>query len=331
MTNKRRFVTAHKAQYAVSTLCRVPAISRGRFYGFPAGQPARDQRKADRDARDPEPPPRIKTFFKAGRKCYGSKRIHQDLVADGETVSERRVARIMKENKVSPRLNKRRKPVTTDSNHKMSPSPNLLEQAFHRLTPNTVWLADITCIDTDEGWLYPAGVKDMASREIVGWAMEDHMRAELCCDALTMAPGRRGPVPGLIHHSDRGSRYAGSEYRKLIKKSRDCAIHEPQGRVPGQCANGKLLCIIEKGVGSPSAVQNTGGSQGCNLRIYRGLPQPAEASLRHRIPNAATGVQQYDLENGRIGPITKLSGNRDEVQPRVREDGSQRNGVMCEA
>ena len=219
MTNKRRFVTAHKARYAVSTLCRVPAISRGWFYGFLASQPARDQRQADRDARDPELLPGIKTFFKAGRKCYGSKRIHQDPVADGETVSERRVARIMKENKVSPHLNKRRKPVTTDSNHKMSPSPNLLEQEFHCLTPDTVWLADITCIDTDEGWLWLAGVKDMATREIVGWAMEDHMRAGLCCDALTMAPGRRGPVPGLIHHSDRGSRYAGGEYRKLIKKA----------------------------------------------------------------------------------------------------------------
>ena len=96
---------------------------------------------------------------------------------------------------------------------------NLLEQAFHCLTPNTVWLADITCIDTDEGWLWLADVKDMATREIVGWAMEDHMRAGLCCDALTMALGRRDPVPGLIHHSDRGSRYAGGEYRKLIKKA----------------------------------------------------------------------------------------------------------------
>jgi putative transposase len=171
MTNKRAFVTAHKAQYAVSTLCRVLEISRGWFYGFLASQPARDQRKADRDARDRELLPKIKTFFKASKKCYGSKRIHQDLVADGEVVSERRVARIMKENKVSPRLNKRRKPMTTDSNHKMSPSPNLLEQEFHCLTPNTVWLADITYIDADEGWLYLAGVKDMATREIVGWAM----------------------------------------------------------------------------------------------------------------------------------------------------------------
>ena len=73
-------------------------------------------------------------------------------MSDGETVSERRVARIMKENKVSPRPNKRRRPVTTDSNHNMSPSANLLEQDFHCLTPNAVWLVDITCIDTDEGW-----------------------------------------------------------------------------------------------------------------------------------------------------------------------------------
>ncbi len=219
MTNKRAFVTAHQAQYAVSTLCRLLEISRGWFYGFLSSQPARDQRQAARQARDSALLPKIKAYFRVSKKRYGSKRIHQDLLADGETVSERRVARIMKENKVSPRLNKRRKPVTTDSNHKMSPSPNLLEQEFHSVTPNAVWLADITYIDTDEGWLYLAGIKDMATREIVGWAMEDHMRAELCCDALKMALGRRGPVPGLIHHSDRGSQYAGGDYRKLIKKA----------------------------------------------------------------------------------------------------------------
>ena len=218
MTNKRAFVTAHKAQYAVSILCRFLEISRGWFYGFPASQPARDQRQTNRDARDQALLPKIKTFFKASKKCYGSKRIHQDLLADSEVVSERRVARIMKEHKVSPLLRKRRKLITTDSNHKLKPSPNLLEQKFHSQTPNAVWLADITYIDTDEGWLYLAGVKDMATREIVGWAMEDHMRAELCCAALEMALGRRGPVPGLIHHSDRGGQYAGGDYRKLIKK-----------------------------------------------------------------------------------------------------------------
>ena len=209
MMNKRTFITAHKAQYAVSTLCRLLEISRGWFYGFLASQPARNQRLIVRDTRILDLLPNIMAFFKASKKCYGSKRIHQDSLAGGEVISERRVAGIMRENRISPHLTKRKKPVTTDSNHKMSPSPNLLEQEFHYLTPNAVWLADITYIDTDEGWLYLAGVKDMATREIVGWAMEDHMRAELCCDALEMALGRRGPVPELIHHSDRGSQYAG--------------------------------------------------------------------------------------------------------------------------
>jgi transposase InsO family protein len=184
-----------------------------------AFRPARDQRQTDRDIRDAELLAKIKIFFKASKKCYGSKRIHQDLLAEGDIVFERRVARVMKENKVSPLFRKRRKPVTTDSNHKLKPSPNLLEQKFHCQTPNTVWLADITYIDTDEGWLYLAGIKDMATREIVGWAMEDHMRADLCCEALKMALGRRGPVPGLIHHSDTGSQYAGGKYRKLIGKA----------------------------------------------------------------------------------------------------------------
>ena len=152
MTNKRAFVTAHKAQYSVSTLCRLLEISRGWFYGFPASQPTRDQRQADRVARDQEVLPKIKAFFRSSKKCYGSKRIHQDLRADGEVVSERRVARIMKENNVSPLLRKRRKPVTTDSNHKLKPihcpagdcaeicreGPNRLEQKFHCQTPNTV-------------------------------------------------------------------------------------------------------------------------------------------------------------------------------------------------
>ena len=170
-------------------------------------------------SRDTDLLAKIKSFFKASKKCYGSKRIHQDFLADGNIVSKRRVARIMKENKVSPLFRKRQKPMTTDRNYKLKPSPNLLEQKFHYQAPNTVWLAAITYIDTDEGRLYLAGIKDMATQEIGGWAMEDYMRAELCCEALKMALGRRGPVPGLIHHSDRGSQYASGKYRKLIGKA----------------------------------------------------------------------------------------------------------------
>ena len=96
MMNKRAFITARKAQYAVSTICRLLEISRGWFYGFRASQAARDQRQTDRDIRDTDMLPKIKSFFKASKKCDGFKRIHQDLLADSEIVSERRVARIMK-------------------------------------------------------------------------------------------------------------------------------------------------------------------------------------------------------------------------------------------
>lgn len=123
-------------------------------------------------------------------------------------------------NNVSPRLHKLRKPRTTDSNHSLRPSPNLLEQKFGCTNPNRVWLAGITHVDTAEGRLYVAAIKDMATSEIVGWAMDDHLRSELCCDTLNMALGRRGAVPGLIHHSDRGVQHEGGEYRKSLGAAR---------------------------------------------------------------------------------------------------------------
>jgi len=114
MNAKRKFIAAHKTQYAISRLCRLLEISLGWFYGFHASQPARELRFAEREARDQDLLSKIKDFFKASKKRYGSKRIHKDLIETGEIVSERRVARIMKENRVSPRLVKRRKPITTD-------------------------------------------------------------------------------------------------------------------------------------------------------------------------------------------------------------------------
>ncbi|MEM8554800.1 MAG: IS3 family transposase [Pseudomonadota bacterium] len=216
MTVKHAFVAAPKELYSISLLCRLVGIGRSWFYGFVQSQPAREHRQMQRANRDAELLPKIKLAFSQSKKRYGSKRVHQDLKADGDVVSERRVARIMRQNKISPRLHKRRKPRTTDSNHSLKPSPNLLEQQFNCTVPSRVWLADITYVDTDEGWLYVAAIKDMATREIVGWAMNDHLRSELCCDALKMALGRRGPVPGLIHHSDRGVQYAGTEYRALL-------------------------------------------------------------------------------------------------------------------
>jgi putative transposase len=99
---------------------------------------------------------------------------------------------------------RRRVPRTTNSRHDYPVAPNLLGRHFAADHPDTVWLADISYVPTGEGWLYLAAIKDMATREIVGWSMADHLRTELACDALLMAIRRRQPPRGLIHHSDRG-------------------------------------------------------------------------------------------------------------------------------
>jgi putative transposase len=106
---------------------------------------------------------------------------------------------------------------TTDSHHDLPVAPNRLGQKFIAERPNQVWLADISYVPTGEGWLYLAVVLDLFTRKIVGWAMRDHMRAELTIAALTMAIQRQKPPPGLIHHSDRGSQYAAADYRKILK------------------------------------------------------------------------------------------------------------------
>ena len=110
----------------------------------------------------------------------------------------------MRENDIRPRT-KRKFKVTTDSRHDHPVAPNLLDRQFTVEAPNTVWLADLSYIRTREGWLYLAVVLDLFSRQVVGWAMDEQMPQELTLAALDMALKRRRPLPGLMHHSDRGS------------------------------------------------------------------------------------------------------------------------------
>ena len=124
----------------------------------------------------------------------------------------------MREMGLTARRGRRPRPRTTDSRHDLPVAPNLLEQRFAAEWPDTVWLADLSYLPTDEGWLYLAAIKDMATRQIVGWSMADHLRAGLCVDALVMALQRYRPPEGLIHHSDRGVQYAAEPYRQVLER-----------------------------------------------------------------------------------------------------------------
>jgi putative transposase len=121
----------------------------------------------------------------------------------------------MQENNISARR-KRRKARTTDSNHSSPIAPNLLERDFESPAPNKKWVTDITFIATWEGWLYLAGVLDTYSRKIVGWAMGKHHNAELVKEALQLALLQRQPGADLVHHSDRGSKYASMGYQAIL-------------------------------------------------------------------------------------------------------------------
>src|SRR6516164_11477885 len=84
--------------------------------------------------------------------------------------------------------------------------------------PNRRWVADFTCIWTDEGWLYVAVVLDLFSRRAVGWSMSSSMTTQLVTDALMMALWRRGKPESLVHHSDRGSQYTSDAFQRLLKE-----------------------------------------------------------------------------------------------------------------
>ena len=162
----------------------------------------------------------IKDIFKQSRDTYGSYRIHAALADEGIRCGRKRVARLVGENDLKPKAMRRFKVMTTDSKHKLPVAANVLDQNFTAEGPDQVWLSDITYVPTAEGWLYLAAVMDLYSRRIVGWAMSDSLHRQMVMDALQMAITARQPLPGLLHHSDRGSQYASDDYQALLTKHR---------------------------------------------------------------------------------------------------------------
>ncbi|MBB6545200.1 transposase InsO family protein [Thalassotalea piscium] len=158
----------------------------------------------------------VKDIAKFSDNTYGERRIQKVLNALSYPVSRQKTAKLMKEAGVWVRYKKKYK-VTTNSDHNKPVYDNELQQDFTVAAPNQVWVQDISYIWTSEGWLYLAVVIDLYSRKVVGWSMGSRMKAQLVCDALTMAIWQRQPKAGLIVHSDQGVQYASHQYRRLLK------------------------------------------------------------------------------------------------------------------
>lgn len=199
-------------EHPIKTLCEVLEVSRSGYYQWLGrGQGLRARQSALLR-------PKIAAAHASSRQTYGSPRVTAALRAQGEDVGRHRVARLMREAGLRGRQKRRYRVRTTDSNHDQPIAPNRLIQIPAPDRPDTVWVSDLTYIPTDEGWLYLAGVLDLCSRRLVGWAMGSSLDTSLPLAALRMALHQRRPAPGLLHHSDRGCQYASATYRAALAR-----------------------------------------------------------------------------------------------------------------
>jgi putative transposase len=204
------FIAAHSGEFPVRRMCAVLGVSSSGYYDWRKRPPSQRQQANETLLAA------IRRAHEASRQTYGSPRLHAALKQQGWPIGRNRVARLMQSQGLVGKMPRRKRPVTTQRAPGASAAPNLLAQDFATSRPDETWLADITYIDTAEGWLYLALVMDLFSRLIAGWSMADHMPAELVEHALLMALGRRLPEGNLLHHSDQGSQYTSALVQALL-------------------------------------------------------------------------------------------------------------------
>jgi putative transposase len=220
--SRYRCIAAEKATHPVSLLCRVLDVSRASFYAWLERGPSAHKQTDQQLLRQ------ISKIHRASRGTYGAPRVHAELRDDyGVRTSRKRVARLMRAAGLVG-CHRRRRRGLTRPDPAATPAPDLVGRLFDPGAPDRIWFADISYIPTGQGWLYLAAVLDGCSRKVVGWAMADHLRAELALDAFQMALEQRQPARGLICHSDRGSQYTAGVYTQALEAA---GARQSMGRV----------------------------------------------------------------------------------------------------
>lgn len=201
----------------MTLLCRVLEVSRSGYYAWLSRESSASQIRRESLLNQ------IKEIDTRVKGCYGSPRIHAELVAQGVQCSVNSVAKVMREGGIAAKT-KRKYRITTNSNHTLPIADNVLNRDFTASQINEKWVSDITYIRTHEGWLYLGVILDLFSRRVVGWSMSETMTSRLVVDAYEMA--RRNRLDGiplhgsscleLVLHSDRGVQYASEHYQCVL-------------------------------------------------------------------------------------------------------------------
>jgi transposase InsO family protein len=201
-----------KKEHPILTLCLHLEVSVSGYYDWQKRRFCPGPRAVEDQALAGE----IDQIHARSRQTYGSPRVEKELRKRGRRHGRNRVARLMKQQGLCGRQKGRYRVQTTDSNHDQPIAPNRLAAAPKATAPNQLWVADITYIETQEGWLYLAAILDLYSRKIVGWAMSERIDTVLVLKALAMALLHRCPPAQLLFHTDRGVQYASGDYRQAL-------------------------------------------------------------------------------------------------------------------
>ena len=202
---------ANQADYSVRRMCGLLGVSPSGYYAW-LNRPPSTRDQADRALRD-----RIVDIHDRSRGTYGAPRVHAELLAEGVRLGRKRVARLMRQARIQG-VHRRRRVTTTRPNPARAAAPDLVRRRFTAERPDQIWVADVTYIPTQAGFLYLAAVIDVWSRRVVGWSMRNDLTTPLVTDALDMAIGRRRPET-VIHHSDRGSQYTSTAFEALCARA----------------------------------------------------------------------------------------------------------------
>ena len=203
------------SEYPTRLLCRVLSVSPSGYYDWQR----RQTHPSVRTVANAQLLVLIEQIHQASRRTYGSPRIQHALRQRGCCHSRNRIARLMRQKNLFGRRQRRFRVQTTDSDHAEPVAPNLLAQWPAPQAVNQIWLADITYIPTDEGWLYLAGILDRFSRKVVGWAMAESLDTQLVLASWQMALAQRRPASPLLFHSDRGVQYASAQFRGALRQA----------------------------------------------------------------------------------------------------------------
>ncbi|GAA1932730.1 IS3 family transposase [Streptomyces durmitorensis] len=232
--NRFQCVADLQCRYGVKRLCSVLGVSRSSFSYW--RRTAAD--RAARQAAEAQLAVRIRAVHQESDGTYGAPRITAELRETiGEAVNHKRVARIMRESGIEG-VRLRRRHRTTIPDPAAARAPDLIVRDFTAAKPNTKYVGDITYLPIEGGkFSYLATVIDLASRRLAGWAIADHMRADLVVDALAAAVRTRGSLAGSIMHTDHGAQYTSNSSSAFVEACRSAGVRRSMSAVGSSADN----------------------------------------------------------------------------------------------